>query len=257
MASRSLGPRVDRTAALLMLVSIQFCAGVTPVGVAHVAEPKLQLSVAHRPMTLEGSATLHTVRVGGRVIVRLGVDTSGHVRQGTVEVRDSPDSTLGELAREIARIVVFDPKAAMQTSHSELIEVPFVFLMYRDNTPLTPFEIEGSASPGFVYVLMRADSSSPLTGEAMVQLPDRVSGPPPRYPQDLQMAGVGGDVVVEGIIDTLGHVERGSLRIVSSTNRGFDDSARRAAPSTVFRVARTPWRAVRVWIRIPIRYWTQ
>jgi len=240
-----------------MLVSILCCAGVTPLGVTPVVEPGVDLSVAHRPMTLEGSATLHNVRVGGRVIVRLGVDTSGHVRLETVEVRGSPDSALGELAKEIARLVVFDPKAALQISHGELIELPFHFLMYRDNTPLTPFEKERSASPGFVYVLMRADSTSPLTGEALVQLPEWVSGLPPRYPQALQMAGVAGDVMVEGIIDTLGHVERGSVRVVSSTNRGFDDSARRAVASSVFRVARSPWRAVRVWIRIPIKYWTQ
>ena len=254
MASTSLGPRVDLTAALLMLVSILSCAGVTPVGVTPVAEPELRLSLAHRPMTLEGFTTLQTVRVGGRVIVRLGVDTSGHVQQETVEVRDSPDSALGELAKEIARRVVFDPNAALQLSHGELIDLPFSFLLYRDATPLTPSEGERAARPGLVYVLIRADSTSPPTGEALVELPERVSGPPAQYPRELQLEGVDGDVVVEAIIDTVGHIERGSLRVVSSTNRGFDDSARRVVASTVFRVARTPWRAVRVWVRIPISY---
>ncbi len=213
--------------------------------------------VVNRPMSLEGSASLQVVRVGGRVIVRLGVDTAGHVRQETVEVLVSPDSVLGELAREIARSVVFDPKAARQIGQGELIDLPFVFLMYRDGTPLTPFGGEREANPGLVYMLMRADSTSPLTGEALVQLPERVSGPPPRYPQALQMAHVSGEVMVEGIIDTLGHVERGSVRVVSSTDQGFDDSALRTVAGTVFRAARTPWRAVRVRVRIPIRYWTR
>ena len=255
MPPSSLRPRVDLTAALLMLVSILSCAGVTPVTpVTPVVEPGVRLSVAHRPMTLECSATLHHVRVGGRVIVRLGVDTSGHVRQETVEVRGNPDSALGELAKGITRSVVFDPKAALQIGHAELIDLPFVFLMYHDGTPLTPFGGEREANPGFVYVLMRADSTSPLTGEALVKLPERVSGPPPRYPRGLQMAGVDGDVMVEGIIDTLGHVERGSVRVVSSTDHGFDDSALRTVAGSVFRAARTPWRAVRVRVRIPISY---
>jgi len=255
MPSSSLGPRVDLTAALLMLVSILSCAGVTPV--TPVVEPGVRLSVAHRPMTLEGSQGLQGVRVGGRVIVRLGVDTSGHVRQETIEVRESPDSALSELAKEITRRVVFDPKAVLPIGHGELIDLPFVFLMFRDGTPLTPLGGESEATPGFVYVLMRADSTSPLTGEALVKLPERVSGPPPRYPQALQMAHVSGDVMVEGIIDTLGHVERGSVRVVSSTDHGFDDSAMRTVAGSVFRAARTPWRAVRVRVRIPISYRTR
>jgi len=121
-------------------------------------------------------------------------------------------------------------------------------------TPLTPTGGMGLGSPGFVYVLMRADSMSPLTGEALVHLPERLSGEPPRYPGDLQMGGVEGDVMVEGIIDTLGRIERGSLRVVSSTHRGFEDSALRTVASSVFRVARSPWRAVRVWVRVPISY---
>jgi len=242
------GRRPDFAVAFLLVSPIVSCTRLTPV-----VEPQAYGLVVQRPMSLEGFAALHTVRVGGRVIVQLRVDTSGHVRQETVEVRDSPDSALGELARQIARSVVFDPKA-VQTTHGELIGLPLVFLMYRDGTPLTPFGGSRVPNPGLVYVLLRADSTSPLTGEAMVKLPERVSGPLLQYPGDLLAAGVDGDAMVEGIIDTLGHVERGSVRIVSSTNRGFDDSALRVVAGTVFRPARTPWRAVRVRVRIPISY---
>jgi protein TonB len=65
-----------------------------------------------------------------------------------------------------------------------------------------------------------------------------VSQPSPRYPPVLQQARVEGRVVVEFVIDTLGHLEAGSLRIVGSSNRGFEAAAIAALEHSVFLPAR-------------------
>lgn len=84
--------------------------------------------------------------------------------------------------------------------------------------------------------------------------PERLSGPLPVYPQLLQQAQIEGTVMVQAIIDTLGHVEPDSLRIVQTANPGFNESAKQAVLHSLFRPARVMGKAVRVLIHIPISY---
>ena len=69
--------------------------------------------------------------------------------------------------------------------------------------------------------------------------------PEPRYPPVLLRAGVGGRVLVEFIIDTAGHPETASLRVVESSNPAFDASAVEAIQRSLFHPARVRGRAVR------------
>ncbi len=82
--------------------------------------------------------------------------------------------------------------------------------------------------------------------------PVRVSAPTLVYPPLLRDGGIEGAVTVEAVIDTTGHVERGSLRVVATTNSGFNETAVMNVRATVFRPARIGGRAVRVLIQVPI-----
>ncbi len=84
--------------------------------------------------------------------------------------------------------------------------------------------------------------------------PVRVSGPTLMYPPLLRDGGIEGAVTVEAVIDTTGHVERGSVRVVASTNPGFNENAVKNVRGTVFRPARIGGRPVRVLIQIPIYF---
>jgi TonB family protein len=78
--------------------------------------------------------------------------------------------------------------------------------------------------------------------------------PDPEYPPLLRRAGVGGTVIVQLVIDTLGQVEPGSARVVSSPNPDFNRPALNAIEQSVFRPARIRGQAVRVRMRLQVRF---
>lgn len=69
--------------------------------------------------------------------------------------------------------------------------------------------------------------------------------PSPRYPPALQLAGIEGRVLVEFIIDTTGHLEPGSAKVLAATHRGFEAAALETLERSLFRPARIAGRAVR------------
>jgi len=92
--------------------------------------------------------------------------------------------------------------------------------------------------------------------EADVQeKPERLGGPRPVYPTLLQQAQIEGAVMVEAIIDTLGHVEPNSMKVVQTANPGFNEPAKRSVLMTRFRPGRQGGKAVRVLVHLPIYFW--
>ena len=91
--------------------------------------------------------------------------------------------------------------------------------------------------------------------EAVVdEKPERVSNPPLDYPDLLRQAGIEGNVIIEVIIDTTGRAEPNSLRVVQSTNKAFEISARDAVLKSMYRPGRVRGQAVRVLVQVPISF---
>lgn len=91
--------------------------------------------------------------------------------------------------------------------------------------------------------------------EAVVdEPPASISFPQPEYPRMLLEARIEGSVVLEAVIDTLGHPESGSVKVVSSTNRAFEAPARDAMRRALFRPGRVHGQPVRVLVRQPLRF---
>lgn len=91
--------------------------------------------------------------------------------------------------------------------------------------------------------------------EAVVdEPPERISFPQPEYPRILLEARVEGTVVLEAIIDTTGHAEPNSIKVISSTNRAFDAPAREAMRRALFRPGRVRGQPVRVLVHMPLRF---
>ena len=67
----------------------------------------------------------------------------------------------------------------------------------------------------------------------------------PRYPSSLQSAGLEGDVRAQFIVDTLGRVERGSVRVLDSTHELFASSVRDALVRARFKPAEAGGHVVR------------
>jgi protein TonB len=62
--------------------------------------------------------------------------------------------------------------------------------------------------------------------------------PSPRYPPVLQQAGLEGKVLLEFVIDTAGHPEPASIRIIERSREGFDAAALETIQHSLFRPAR-------------------
>lgn len=93
----------------------------------------------------------------------------------------------------------------------------------------------------------------PWTSEVVDEPPALLAGRAPSYPELLRAAGITGRVVVEVVIDTLGHAEA-AVRVVESSQAGFDAPALDYVRRAVFRPGRVHGRAVRVLIRLPVDF---
>lgn len=201
-------------------------------------------------MRIDSSAIMQRVTRSGQASVSVQLDTSGRVVPGSEQIQAADDTLLGTLATEIVKQMIWDSESVRRVTGREVV-VPFAFVV---SVGAEPALFRFGSSNVVAYSISRVDSSSPAIGEAVVAIPKRVSGPQPWYPPELQQAQIGGSVMVEAIVDTLGRVEQGSVKIVSSSEHGFDQSARQVVERSVFQVTRTPWRTLRVRLQIPITY---
>jgi protein TonB len=99
-----------------------------------------------------------------------------------------------------------------------------------------------------------AGTGDPWTGGQVDEPPALLAGQPPRYPEALRAAGRAGRVIIQAVIDTIGHAEPGSVIVVESPDSGFDDPARSYVLTAQFRPGRVRGRPVRVLVRVPIEF---
>lgn len=109
--------------------------------------------------------------------------------------------------------------------------------------------VEGGNAGGII-----PSGDAVLSVDVVQEKPERLAGPPPAYPPLLQQAQIEGTVMIEAIIDTTGHIEPPSIKVIQTTNPGFNESAKAAVAKWLYRPARVYGRAVRVLIHQPINY---
>ena len=97
------------------------------------------------------------------------------------------------------------------------------------------------------------DGGSPWTPDVVDEPPALLAGRAPSYPELLRAAGIAGRVVVEAVIDTLGHAEA-AVRIVESSHSGLEGPALDYVRRAVFRPGRMHGRPVRVLVRLPVDF---
>ncbi len=115
--------------------------------------------------------------------------------------------------------------------------------------------VEGGLARGVVGgtgPVIRTDQ--PYLESVVEERPDLINHPIIHYPDILRQAGIDGRVLVEAIIDTTGHAERGSIKILQTTNQLFNQPAIEAVASSVYRPGRIAGRAVRVRVQVPLNF---
>lgn len=97
-------------------------------------------------------------------------------------------------------------------------------------------------------------TSDTVPRSVLQEVPVLLQAPIPAYPTRMREAGIEGNVVIEVVVDTLGHAEPGSLRVVSSDHAEFAAPARASIAAAMFRPARVMGRPVRVLVRVPVGF---
>jgi TonB family protein len=118
-----------------------------------------------------------------------------------------------------------------------------------DEKPFDPRDFTGKGVEGGIGTGV-VGGTGPVTGEVFLeaQLDDPVqviSQPQPRYPPVLASAGITGRVEMQFIVDTTGHVEGSSFKVLKTSHPAFAEPAREAILKSVFKPARFKGRPVR------------
>jgi len=115
---------------------------------------------------------------------------------------------------------------------------------------LPRFTIDPRSDSGPLFAGRTPGDGTPWESSLVDEVPLMLAGPAAVYPELLRQAGVHGRVVLEAVIDTLGHVEPGSVLVVESAHPAFVAPAQHSLLASLFRPARVQGRAVRVRVRL-------
>jgi TonB family protein len=174
--------------------------------------------------------SLRAQGIEGRVTVQVNVDTSGRVEPGSAVVVQSPNAGFNQAALAFVYTARFRPATRHGHPVRAVVEVPIDFKLDRRSA----------------FGVFRLDQVD--------QPPTIATAVPPAYPAGVQMARVDVRVLVSAIIDTLGHAEPSSLRIVSSPGVEFDEPARAYVLGARFWPGGVGGRKVRVIMDIPVDF---
>lgn len=111
--------------------------------------------------------------------------------------------------------------------------------------------IEGGLSTGIVGGTGPVDVGSVVVSSAEADEPPRMVAPGPlRTPSGFE--GVPGRVMISFIVDTLGRAEPASVKVVTSTNKVFEEPAKDVILKANFKPGRNGGRTVRVLVQQPV-----
>lgn len=131
----------------------------------------------------------------------------------------------------------------------DLNEKPF------DPKDFTGKGVEGGIAAGIVGGTGPVEVSGEVFLEAQLDDPVQpISIPTPRYPPVLQSAGIAGRVELQYVVDTTGHAEPNSFKVLKTTHPAFVEPAKEAIVKGVFKPAKFKGQPVRQLVQQAISF---
>ena len=184
------------------------------------------------PPQVDYRPCLQDAGLRGRAVVRLMVDTTGHVEDTSVVVEQSAGAILDSLATAASRGLVFRPARERGSPVRMAVVLPFDF---------------GAGAPAAASSDSGVFSADCVDREPAVKAVDPVT-----YPEAMRKRGIVGEALVEFVVDTNGRAEPPSLRLVHATHSDFASVARAAVASAGFRPALLSGTTVRCRVRLSV-----
>lgn len=131
----------------------------------------------------------------------------------------------------------------------DLNEKPF------DPKDFTGKGVEGGIAAGIIGGTGPVEVSGEVFLEAQLDDPVQpISIPTPRYPPVLQSAGIAGRVELQYVVDTTGHAEPNSFKVLKTTHPAFVEPAKEAITKGVFKPAKFKGQPVRQLVQQAISF---
>ena len=220
------------------------------------SDPKKRSLRGHVPSSLL-TLVAHVLLITGLIVA-----TEADVRKALEAVSDTTFLMLEEEEPEEEAppevVPIAPPPKGFQTVFAP-IEIPTELPPVDLNERFDPRDFTGIGEEGGVFTGVEGgtgpiDLNQIFIEAAVDDKPERLSCPPPRYPPLLQQAGIEGAVMIEAVIDTMGHVEPGSIKVIRSDHRGFERAARDVVRRCLYRPGRVRGMPVRVIIHQPLTF---
>lgn len=119
------------------------------------------------------------------------------------------------------------------------ITIAAAALLLAGATPLWAQSASGSSESSTFFAFQ-------VDKEAQVKVPAR-----PQFPERLRADGIGGEVLVQFVVDERGAPMMDTFKVLRSTHALFTDAVRRAVGSTSFHPAETQGRKVKQLVQQP------
>lgn len=202
------------------------------------------------------SVVLHAVIISGAVYVTLQAGESViEERQVDITLQVQQQKQQEEQKQEVAPVpqqVKGFQTLAIPTSIP--VDIPPPSTQEFNAADFSGVGVEGGIARGQQEERQVIRQDQPYLEAVVEERPERISSPPARYPDILRQAGIEGRVLMEVVIDTSGHAERGSIRVLQSSHQLFDGPAREVVQGSLFSPGRIQGRAVRVRVQVPINF---
>ena len=189
--------------------------------------------------TPEYPADLRKQGVKGEVRIAFVVDTFGRVEPGSMRLQMSTDRRFATAVLTALPNMLFIPAEIGGRKVKQLVQQPFMFTISGPADQPNP-----NPNPNQTYFPYQVDKPVAY----------RAGSPMPQYPAALRDRKVQGEVQAEFVVDTLGHVESGSIKVVKSTNQLFTDAVLKTLPNMLFVPAESHGRKVKQLVQQPFTF---
>ena len=213
------------------------CYALLPRAGTSAQTPNDTATAEQRPVLLslprvDYRPCLQDAGVRGHTLVRLMVDTTGHVEDGSVVVEQSAGTLLDSLAIAASRGLVFRPARESGSPVRMAVVLP---LDFRAGMPAV------AASDSGVF------SADCVDSEPILKAVNPVT-----YPEMTRKRGIAGEALAEFVVDTSGRAEPRSVRMLYTAHSEFAMAARGLVATARFRPARLSGEVVRCRVRLPV-----
>jgi len=213
------------------------CYSLVPRAVVGGQTPADTVAVEQQPVLLNQPQVgyrpcLQDAGVRGQVLVRLMLDTTGRVEDGSVVVEQSAGTLLDSLAIAASRGLVFRPARESGSPVRMAVILPFDF---------------GAGGPAAAPADSGVFSADCVDSEPVLKAVDPVT-----YPEMMRKRGIAGEALAEFVVDTSGRAEPRSVRMLYAAHSEFAMAARGLVATARFRPARLSGEVVPCRVRLPV-----